>query len=61
MMKEGKDINELMEMPFSFFMELVEEEAEKKVTKTTSMIDAFMQKGGTQWQKELKVCRLTFR
>lgn len=42
MMKEGKDINELMEMPFSFFMELVEEEAEKKVTKTTSMIDAFM-------------------
>lgn len=43
MMKEGgKDINEILDMPFAFFMELVDEGNKKKVKKTESMIDAFM-------------------
>ncbi|WP_415843840.1 phage tail assembly chaperone GT [Staphylococcus gallinarum] len=42
MMKEGKDINNLMDMPFSFFMEIVQDESKKNVKKTESMIDAFM-------------------
>lgn len=42
MMKEGKDINNLMDMPFSFFMEVVDESNKKNVKKTNSMIDAFM-------------------
>jgi hypothetical protein len=41
-MKEGKDINELMNMPFSFFMELVDEDNQKNVKHTDSMIQAFM-------------------
>ena len=41
-MKEGKDINELMDMPFSFFMELVDEDNQKNVKHTDSMIQAFM-------------------
>lgn len=40
--KEGKDINELMNMPFAFFMELVDESNKKNVKKTDSMIQAFM-------------------
>ncbi|MFG0933036.1 MULTISPECIES: phage tail assembly chaperone GT [Staphylococcus] len=42
MMKEGKDINNLMDMPFSFFMEIVDESNKKNVKKSESMIDAFM-------------------
>lgn len=43
MMKDGgKDINEVLDMPFAFFMELVDENESKHVEKTTSMIDAFM-------------------
>ncbi|WP_180363469.1 phage tail assembly chaperone GT [Staphylococcus sp. HMSC078A12] len=43
LMKEGgKDINDILDMPFAFFMELVEENGKKKVKKTESMIDAFM-------------------
>ena len=43
MMKEGgKDINEILDMPFSFFMELVDEDNQKNVKHTESMLDAFM-------------------
>ena len=43
MMKEGgKDINEILDMPFSFFMELVDEDNQKNVKHTESMIQAFM-------------------
>ncbi|WP_411848115.1 phage tail assembly chaperone GT [Staphylococcus pseudoxylosus] len=43
MMKEGgKDIKDILDMPFSFFMELVNESNEKNVKKSESMIDAFM-------------------
>ncbi|GEN90004.1 phage tail assembly chaperone GT [Tetragenococcus koreensis] len=43
MMKEGgKDINEILDMPFAFFMELVDESNKKNVKKTDSMIQAFM-------------------
>ncbi|MEJ7283884.1 hypothetical protein WL287_11640, partial [Staphylococcus epidermidis] len=43
MMEEGgKDINDILNMPFAFFMELVDESNKKNVKKTNSMIDAFM-------------------
>lgn len=43
MMREGgKDINDILDMPFAFFMELVDENNKKNVKKTHSMIDAFM-------------------
>lgn len=43
MMKEGgKDINDILDMPFSFFMELVDESSKKNVKKTESMLDAFL-------------------
>ncbi|WP_155238577.1 phage tail assembly chaperone GT [Staphylococcus xylosus] len=43
MMKEGgKDINDILDMPFSFFMELVNESNKKNVKKTESMLDAFL-------------------
>ncbi|WP_436951742.1 phage tail assembly chaperone GT [Staphylococcus xylosus] len=42
MMKEGKDINNLMDMPFSFFMEIVDESNKKNVKKSESMIEAFL-------------------
>lgn len=43
MMKEGgKDINDILDMPFYFFMELVNESNKKNVKKSESMIDAFM-------------------
>ena len=43
LMKEGgKDINDILDMPFAFFMELVDESNKKNVKKTDSMIDAFM-------------------
>ncbi|MDH5169609.1 phage tail assembly chaperone GT [Staphylococcus cohnii] len=43
MMKEGdKDINDILDMPFAFFMELVDESNKKNVKKTDSMLDAFM-------------------
>lgn len=43
MMEEGgKDINDILDMPFAFFMELVDESNKKNVKKTNSMIDAFM-------------------
>ncbi|MDN6345514.1 MAG: hypothetical protein L0J87_12240 [Tetragenococcus koreensis] len=43
MMKEGgKDINEILDMPFSFFMELVNENEKPNVEHKESMIDAFM-------------------
>ncbi|UTI11029.1 hypothetical protein NFD59_08005 [Staphylococcus epidermidis] len=43
MMKEGgKDINDILDMPFAFFMELVDESNKKNVKKTDSMINAFM-------------------
>ncbi|WP_436950686.1 phage tail assembly chaperone GT [Staphylococcus xylosus] len=38
----GKDINDILDMPFSFFMELVNESNKKNVKKSESMIDAFM-------------------
>lgn len=42
-MKEGgKDINDILDMPFSFFMELVNESNKKNVKKTESMLDAFL-------------------
>lgn len=42
MMKEGgKDINDILDMPFSFFMELVDENQKPNVKHETSMIDAF--------------------
>ncbi|MDS3954410.1 hypothetical protein RJD01_08710 [Staphylococcus epidermidis] len=43
MIKEGgKDINDILDMPFAFFMELVDESNKKNVKKTNSMIEAFM-------------------
>ncbi|ASN72232.1 hypothetical protein QI085_10940 [Staphylococcus saprophyticus] len=43
MMKDGgKDINDVLDMPFAFFMELVDESNKKNVKKTDSMLDAFM-------------------
>ncbi|MFL1422511.1 MULTISPECIES: phage tail assembly chaperone GT [Staphylococcus] len=43
MMKDGgKDINDILDMPFAFFMELVDESNKKNVKKTDSMIQAFM-------------------
>ena len=43
MMKEqGSDLNEILDMPFSFFMELVDEVNQKNVKHTESMLDAFM-------------------
>lgn len=40
MMKEsGKDINEILDMPFTFFMEVLEEES--KPSKQKSLISAF--------------------
>ncbi|ASN70517.1 hypothetical protein [Staphylococcus sp. GDY8P95P] len=43
MMKDGgKDINDILDMPFAFFMELVDESNKKNVKKTDSMINAFM-------------------
>ena len=43
MMKEGgKDINDILDMHFSFFMELVNESNKNNVKKSESMIDAFM-------------------
>ncbi|MGW8116552.1 phage tail assembly chaperone GT [Staphylococcus xylosus] len=42
MMKEGKDINNLMDMPFSFFMEIIDESNKKSVKKSESMIEAFL-------------------
>ena len=43
MMKDGgKDINDILDMPFAFFMELVDESNQKNVKKTDSMIQAFM-------------------
>ncbi|EHJ08441.1 phage tail assembly chaperone GT [Staphylococcus simiae] len=43
MMKDGgKDINDILDMPFSFFMEIVEQDTKKNVKKTDSMIEAFM-------------------
>ena len=42
MMKEGgKDINEILDMPFSFFMEVVSEEYNSKPKKEQSLISAF--------------------
>ncbi|MDN5612417.1 MAG: hypothetical protein L0G33_02425 [Staphylococcus equorum] len=43
MMKDGgKDINDILDMPFAFFMEIVDESNKKNVKKTESMIQAFM-------------------
>ena len=43
MMKDGgKDINDILDMPFAYFMELVDESNKKNVKKTDSMLDAFM-------------------
>ena len=43
MMKDGgKDINDVLDMPFAFFMELVDESNKKNVKRTDSMLDAFM-------------------
>ena len=43
MMKDGgKDINDILDMPFAFFMDLVDESNKKNVKKTDSMIQAFM-------------------
>lgn len=40
MMKDsGKDINEILDMPFGFFMEVLEEQ--NKPTKEQSLISAF--------------------
>ncbi|WP_268872311.1 phage tail assembly chaperone GT [Loigolactobacillus rennini] len=42
MMKDGgKDINEILDMPFSFFMELIEENEKSNVKHEESMIAAF--------------------
>ncbi|WP_391530045.1 phage tail assembly chaperone GT [Staphylococcus chromogenes] len=44
MMKEGgKDINEILDMPFSFFMDVIEDGRKpvKHVDKKGSMLDAF--------------------
>ncbi|MBF7025921.1 hypothetical protein ISP05_13275 [Staphylococcus kloosii] len=47
-MEEGeKDINEILDMPFSFLLnELYESSNKKKVKKSTSMLDAFGGFGG---------------
>lgn len=43
MMKEGgKDINDILDMPFAFFMDLVNEDEKPNVEHKESMIDAFM-------------------
>jgi hypothetical protein len=43
MMKEGgKDINDILDMPFAFFMEIVDESNKKNVEKKESMLDAFL-------------------
>lgn len=43
MMKEGgKDINDILDMPFAFFMEIVDESYKKDVEKKESMLDAFL-------------------
>lgn len=43
MMKDGgKDINDILDMPFAFFMEIVDESNKKNVEKKDSMIQAFM-------------------
>lgn len=43
MMKDGgKDINQILDMPFALFMEVVEESTNKDVKKTDSMLEAFM-------------------
>lgn len=39
MSESGKDINEILDMPFSFFIEIVEEKNKPK--KTKSLIAAF--------------------
>ena len=44
MMKEGgKDINDVLDMPFSFFMDIIEDgrKPSKSVDKKDSMLDAF--------------------
>lgn len=44
MMKEGgKDINDVLDMPFSFFIDVVEDgkKPSKQVEKKDSMLDAF--------------------
>ena len=42
MMEEtGKDINEILDMPFSFFMEVVSDEYKSKPKKEQSLISAF--------------------
>lgn len=44
MMKEGgKDINDILDMPFSFFMDVIEDGRKpvKQVYKKDSMLDAF--------------------
>lgn len=44
MMKEGgKDINDILDMPFSFFMDVIEDgrKPSKSVNKKDSMLDAF--------------------
>ena len=38
----GKDVNEVLDMPFHFFMELVDDDTKKNVKKSESMLDAFM-------------------
>lgn len=47
-MEEGeKDINEILNMPFSFLLnEIYESSNKKKVKKSTSMLDAFGGFGG---------------
>ena len=43
MMKDGgKDVNEILDMPFNLFMELVDENQHKNVKHEESMIAAFM-------------------
>ncbi|WP_167693666.1 phage tail assembly chaperone GT [Staphylococcus argensis] len=43
MMKEGdKDINQILDMPFALFMDLVEENTQPEEQESESMIQAFM-------------------
>ncbi|MCF1614624.1 hypothetical protein LQF59_06060 [Tetragenococcus koreensis] len=42
MKESGKDINEILDMPFAFFMELVDENEKPNVEHKESMINAFM-------------------
>lgn len=43
MMKEGdKDINQILDMPFALFMDLVEENTQPQEQEKQSMIEAFM-------------------